>query len=517
MRAKYFFSFIISFVAGIALESILNFGYSFAVLCALLSLFIFLTSLVRSYSKNVFFVSLILLGLALGISRVDVSQINTSTHALDNLVGRVEKVEGVIVDEPDVREAYTNIVIEVNVLGSAEAEPSGSELANSRLGRHLGREINSALILVRVPAYPELRYGDEVTMIGKITKPKNFAPKDGAKAFDYQSYLAKDDIYYQMYFPKVFVVSHNKGNIIREKLFVLKAWLMKNISQNISEPEASLAGGITLGTKQSLGDELLQMFRETGVAHIVVLSGYNIAVVAGIISRLVVFMPFSIRLIMSALGIILFAVMVGGGATVVRATAMALIVILARVFGRESDALRALMFAGGLMVFVNPMILLNDVSFQLSFSATLAIVVLAPVIEKYFAFIGSAVFREIIVTTISTQIFVLPLILYHMGSVSLIGLIANIFILPVVPPAMLAVGVVAIFSWVPLAGSLFAVFAYLLLAYIFIAVEFFARVPFASESGISFPLWGLALAYTILGILIIKNNPRKKSEQKDKK
>lgn len=468
-------------MVGVAFESILNFGYSFALLFAFLSIFTYFASCVRTQPKNVVLVSLVLLGVGLGIFRIDVLGDETSMRALNNLVGKVAEMEGVIVDEPDVREEYTNVVFEArNVLN---AKP---------------------IVLIRVPAYPELKYGDELSVVGKIIVPKNFPSRDNAKSFDYQSYLAKDDIFYQMYFPKITVVAEGKGNIIREKLFALKEWLMKNISQNISEPEASLAGGITLGTKQSLGSELLQRFRETGVAHIVVLSGYNIAVVAGIISRLIMFMPFSIRLIMSALGIVLFAVMVGGGATVVRATAMALVVIFARVLGRESEALRVLVLVGGFMVFVNPMILLHDVSFQLSFSATLAIIVFVPIIEKYFSFISNRIFREIVVTTFATQIFVLPLILYHMGSVSLVGFISNIFILPVVPIAMLVVALVAVFAWVPLVGKLLAFVSYVLLAYVVMLVEFFSRVPFASLHNISFSLPSLALAYLLLVIFILR-------------
>ena len=508
MRPEYFFSFSISFIVGIALESFFNFGYSFGILCAFLAIIIFLVQGNGARGAGSCIVSLVLLGCALGVLRVDFSMSKQNAHLLDKFLGSTVRVSGIIKNEPDVREEYTNIV-----LGLAEPR--------------LGREINSVLygenqvvlektsnILVRVPVYPVLRYGDEVTVDGKITVPKNFTADDGKKDFDYQAYLAKDDIYYQMYFPKVTLIAHGKGNIILEKLFALKSLLMGNIVRMIPEPEASLAGGITLGIKQSLGEELLQKFRDTGVAHIVVLSGYNIAVIAGIISRLVLFMPFTLRLGASAIGVVLFAMMVGGGATVVRATLMALIVIVARVLGREGDALRALVFAGGLMVFANPMILLHDVSFQLSFSATLALVTLVPVIEKYFSFISHRVLREIMVTTFATQIFVLPLILYHMGSVSLIGLVSNIFILPVVPFAMLAVTLVASFAWVPFIGSVLALCAYLMLAYIVLAVEFFARIPFASLHNISFPLGALALAYALLGFYIAKNFPYETAEEK---
>lgn len=494
MPSKYFFGFIISFIVGVALENIFSMGYSLALLCVLLSLFIFLSSYNGSHTKTVLLVSLIFLGCAVGIARVDVSQTSKASHTLDGLTEKTVSVSGIILDEPDVRETYTNVVLYAkNVLNGDKKIILNDEVR----------------ILARVPVYPELKYGDEVTMTGKVTIPENFAPQSDAKAFDYRTYLAKDDIYYQMYFPKITVVSRNKGNVVLEKLFAIKSWLMRNISQNIPEPESSLAGGITLGTKQSLGDEWLQKFRETGVAHIVVLSGYNIAVVAGIISRLVVFMPFTIRLIMSAFGIVLFALMVGGGATVVRATVMALIIILARVLGREGDALRALVLAGGLMVFANPMILLNDVSFQLSFSATIAIVTLVPVIEKYFAFIKNLVLREIVVTTVATQIFVAPLILYHIGSVSLIGLISNIFVLPVVPFAMLVVALVSVLAWVPFVSNVVAFFAYSVLAYIFLAVDFFAQAPFASLKEISFSLTWLVVVYLLFGYYIIKNSPRK--------
>lgn len=500
MRTEYFFGFIISFIIGVAIESIFDFGYAVALLFIFLSLLLLPVRGGILSVKHGFLVSLIFLGVAFGILRVDVSQVNTGAHALDSFTEKTVSLSGVILSEPDVRESYTNVVLYAhNVLDGDKKITLTSE----------------SEILARVPVYPQLKYGDEVTMTGKVTIPKNFAPEAGARAFDYRTYLAKDSIYYQMYFPKVIVVSHNKGNIVIERLFTFKAWLMGNISRNIPEPESSLAGGITLGTKQSLGDEWLQKFRETGVAHIVVLSGYNIAIVAGIISRLVVFMPFTLRLVMSALGVVLFAVMVGGGATVVRATVMALIIILARVFGREGDALRALVLAGGLMVFVNPMILLNDVSFQLSFGATIAIVTLVPVIEKYFAFIKYLILREIVVTTVATQFFVAPLILYHMGSVSLIGLVSNIFILPVVPFAMLVVALVSVFAWVPLVSSAIAFTGYSVLAYIFAAVSFFAKVPYASLKEIPFPLTALVLAYTLLGFYIVKNFPQKKFAEKN--
>ncbi len=492
MPAQYFFGFIISFIVGVALESILGFGIFFAILLAVLAVVTILVRGVRSTVYNSFLVSLILFGSAIGVAAASFSFLSQSTKALDSFVGKFVRVEGIVIDEPDVREQYTNIVLEVHTVfdGTVSYVPN-----------------YDTRILTRVPQYPALRYGDEVAFSGKISVPKNFLSTDETRAFDYRAYLAKDGIYYQMYFPKTLIVGHNNGYFVYENLFALKEVLMRNIAVMIPDPEAALAGGILLGVKQSLGTELLQKFRDTGVAHIVVLSGYNIAVVASAVAASVVFLPFNFRIIASVLGIILFAMMVGGGATVVRATIMVLVVILARTTGRESDALRALFLAGGLMVAINPMILLYDVSFQLSFAATLALIVLSPIIEKHFLFISQKILRSILVATVAAQIFVLPLLLYHMGTISFISIIANLFILPVVPIGMLAAFLLSVLALVPILGSAFAFASYVILAYMIFAVEFFAEVPFAALHNINFSLWVLVLSYILLAIFVIKNSP----------
>ena len=488
MRSEYFFGFILSFIAGVGFESLFNFGYPLGVLFLFLGATLLLLRNVKSVDKKSFLVSLMLVACALGVFRVDVQKMKQGVHTLDMFLQKTVMVQGVVSKEPDVREEYTNIVLEVQNVFYNNATTSSK---------------NQAHILVRMPLYPDFEYGDVITISGKLIVPKNFSAQGDAKEFDYRSYLARSDIFYQMYFPKVYEVTQEQGNIVLQKLFLVKEKLLHNITRMIPEPEAALGGGILLGAKQSLGDELLQKFRETGVAHIVVLSGYNIAIVATALSSVLYFLPFTARIIVSVMGVVLFAVMVGGGATVVRATIMVLVVLIVRWMGREHDVLRALVLAGGLMILVNPMILLHDVSFQLSFVATLALVVLVPLIEKYFLFVSNKVLREILVTTVATQIFVLPLILYYMGSISLIGVIANIFILPVVPFAMLVVALVSVFGSVALLGSFLAAVSYGVLWYMIFTVEMFSRLPFAQVSDVAFPLWALVVMYVVMTILII--------------
>lgn len=491
MDDKYFYGFIISFIGGVAFESLAKFGISFAILLTLISTALFFLLRHSFVVQKSFLVSLILFGCALGVARVDISTMRQNIHTLDFLLSDTAHIRGLVIKEPDVRENYANIVLK----------------AQSVLYKGSWKTLkNPSLILARVALYDSFFYGDSVELIGKITVPENFKTEGATKPFNYRAYLAKDDIHYQMYFPKTSLIDHHQGNIIYEKLFTLKSALMRNIAQSIPEPESALAGGILLGVKQSLGTELLQKFREVGVSHIIVLSGYNIAIVASVVTQMISFMPTIAQIILSILAVMLFAIMVGGGSTVIRATIMVLVVILARTTGRESNTLRALCVAGIIMVAINPLILLYDLSFQLSFMATLAIITLVPAIGKYFMWVKYATLREILVTTVATQLFVLPLILYQMGSISLVGIIVNIFVLPVIPLSMFAVSLVAVFSWVPFLGSAVAFFSYILLAYIIAVVLVFAKIPFASISGIPFPFWVLVPSYALLFFIIKKSS-----------
>ena len=488
MRSEHFLGFTISSILGVVFEETIGLGYTFGLLCVFLALIIFLLSPASGDKKPSYFVSLVLFGCAIGIFSVDVSIMNRKAHALDSFIGSPVMISGVVTAEPDIREMNTNIVITTESVGDKTVVPVD--------------------VLVRAPMYPEIQYGDELTLSGKIQLPKNFAPADGGRAFDYRAYLAKDGIYYEMPFSKITIVSHDNGNWVLGKLLGFKRSLMNNIARAIPEPESSLAGGIVLGTKQSLGKEWMQKFRDAGLAHIVVLSGYNIAVVANVIARIATPLPFAVRLGSSAFGIILFAMMVGGGATVLRATLMALVVILARATGRESETLRVLVFVGWLMVMLNPAILLSDVSFQLSFMAALALVVLVPRIEKYFLFMKSSVMREILVTTIATQIFVAPILLYQMGNFSLVGLVANLFVLPTVPLAMLLVSLVAVIGGVPLLATIVVFPAQLLLSYILSVVNIGSRVTFANIHIASFDVAALIISYGIIFFVCMLLKPR---------
>jgi len=481
MKNNIFLWVVLFFIGGVMLRSFFDFGIIFIIFIFFLSSVLLLLWFLGR-QKRVLFVTLAVFTVSLGVLRFDVADMVQGDPLLDSLAGETISVEAVIVDEPDERENNTHLVVEFKNLFVDEEV--------------FEIETRAKIITEQSPSW---EYGDKILLEGKLAKPKNFTNDETGKEFDYVSYLWKDGIFYQMFYPEVELVSKGEGNIIKTSLFNFKHAFLDRVSRTIPEPHASLLGGLVVGAKQSLGEKLLDDFRATGIIHIVVLSGYNVTIVAEALMRFFSFLPRVASLWVGASSIVLFAIMTGAGATIVRASIMALLVIAARATGRTSEITRALFIAGFLMVLFNPKILIFDISFQLSFLATLGLILLPPIFEKYFHFVPTRFqFREFALATVSTQIFVLPLLLYEMGQLSLVALPVNLLVLIFVPLTMLFGFLTGVIGFLSIVLSLpFAFLTYGLLAYELKVVEIFAELPFASVQIESFPLWLMLGMYAL--------------------
>jgi len=167
----------------------------------------------------------------------------------------------------------------------------------------------------------------------------------------------------------------------------------------------------------------------------------------------------------------------------------------------------ALLVAGFLMLVHNPKILIFDPSFQLSFLATVGLIYFAPPIAERISFITERYqIREVFSATIATQIFVLPLLLYMMGEMSIVALPVNLLILITIPLTMLLGFLVATIGLVSTLLSLpFAYAAYFLLSYDLAVVDLFASIPFSSITVGSFPVWLMLGVYGLYLFVMVKN------------
>ncbi|MEK7564175.1 MAG: ComEC/Rec2 family competence protein [Patescibacteria group bacterium] len=415
--------------------------------------------------------SICILAFSLGIIRFHSSD-TPPPEFFESKVGTRVDLHGVISDGPDIRENNQKLTIEV------------------------GDDSNKTKILITTNLYDEFKYGDELKISGKLEKPENFITDQG-KEFDYVNYLRKDGILYTMNYGDIEVVSEGNGNFIKSTLFYVKGKFIERIDSSIYHPENLLMGGLILGEKSQFSNELRNDFITTGTIHIVALSGYNVTIVAEWIMKIFSFLPLYFGLVTGMLTIILFVLMTGASSTAIRAGIMALLVLLARLTGRNYDVARALILAAVGMLLINPFILVYDVSFQLSFIATVAVIFFTPRIEKYFLWVTERFgLRDIFSVTTAAYIFVFPFILYKMGSLSLVALPANILVLPFIPFTMLLgfiTGFVGLFYY--LLAIPFGFISYILLHYELGVISFLADIPFASVSIPNFPLFITILIY----------------------
>ena len=203
--------------------------------------------------------------------------------------------------------------------------------------------------------------------------------------------------------------------------------------------EAALLNGLVFGDTEEFSESFREAMQNSGTTHLTALSGYNIAVVASAaLSFFLLFIRRRLAVGAAALAILLFVLMTGAEPSVVRAALMGGLVLLAGESGRLYDLKNAITLVAAVMVFFNPKILVYDLGFQLSFLALLGIVYLAPALANFFKIKNPTPdsWRGLILSSLSAQLAVAPLLLYQFGFVSWSGILVNIFVLPLVPFVM---------------------------------------------------------------------------------
>lgn len=429
----------------------------------------------RSQSKLLLFATIVCLTFGFGLAHGTLS-LGPVSRPLGVFVGEKVQLSGIISAEPDEREKTSRLTF----------TPDNSD---------------DQIILV-TGKYPTHFYGERLIVRGKLERPENFETNSG-REFDYINYLAKDEVYYLINWPNLESLGASESWLVsaRGQLFRLKNFFLTRINSVLPEPHASLLGGIVIGAKRGLSSEWQDRFRTVGLSHIVVLSGYNITIVAEAVMRFFSFLPMLWGIAGGASAILLFTLATGASTTAVRAAVMALVALLARATGRVYQSLDALFLTAFLMVLVEPKILLFDISFQLSFLATLGVIVGPSFLQRYFQKVPKEFgLREMTVVTISAQLFVLPWILYKMGQLSLVALPINLLVLAFVPVTMF-------FGFLSLVFAPFAYLSYLFLSYDLWLVEIFSVLPFASVNISYFPLWLVVLTYLVYFWLGYKKGP----------
>lgn len=490
MRSNIFFPILILILIGCGLgshffESIFYYTLEIFIvgIIALVSLIVSLI-ITRGVWKHsaTFFIS----GFVLSSSLI--FGVNYGAHARDKqlvqLIGESVTVSGVVISDPEISGDQQRFTF--------DAETIVNEDAITKIHDR---------ILVSLPQYPAVEYGDKILLTAQLDVPERFATEYG-RMFAYDNFLRSQKIGYTMFAHNYEFIDDGERSLLIAKLFQWKHGLFSSLARYVHAPYESIARAMVFGDKSGIPDDMQTAFQKTGLIHIMVLSGYNITIIA--VALLAVTRPLGKRfgIIISACAIILFLLMTGLTPTSLRAGIMGTIGLLALATYRRSNTLRALVLAAAIMAIANPFVVFESVSFQLSFMATLGLIVLSPLFS--FTWITQTFgLREIIASTIATQLAVLPLLTSSIGMVSVIGIIMNLFVVPIVPIIMAGSIVVAVggLVWNVIGFSIGIIIEYLLRTLVWL-VTIANTIPVISLAHISVVL-SLCIGVTVSAVIIV--------------
>lgn len=269
---------------------------------------------------------------------------------------------------------------------------------------------------------------------------------------------------------------------------------LTNINALLPEPQASLLAGMLFGVRRTMPDNLHEALIVTGTLHVVALSGMNISIIIRVLTGMFIYLFGKVAgLFLTLAGILSFVLLVGPSETIVRASIMGSLSLVAMAFGRKDIPLLSLIFAVVIMITINSEVV-SSLSFQLSVFATLGIILfgggefLRSSIEdespSLFPRILSSLRRfsiENFRVTLAAQIFTAPLILFYFNRLSLISPFANVAVGWLVAPITYLGFIAVLFSevWWPL-GRLAGIVVWVPLSLFISIVETFSQMPYAS-------------------------------------
>ncbi len=445
-------------------------------------------------------------------------------------------VTGWVTEPPDLRDDYANLRVHATGIDTGD----GTDL-----------EVDG-LLLVRVEPDETYTYGEVIRLRGRLKTPTE------NEEFSYREYLARQGIHSTMTSAEVTPLPGKEGNFLIEMMYALKGYALDTIYRLFPDPEASLLAGILLGVDNGLPNDLQQAFKDTGTAHIIAISGFNIAIIANLFISIFgrLFGPRRGAAV-AVVGIVFYTLLVGADAAVVRAAVMGVTALLAHHLGRQQDGLNTLLFVAALMNLFNPFYI-QDVGFQLSFFATLGLILYAQPLEEFVTRLltryavrtqvntytgkqgdalhvtrntedvtpdpqpaspdprisqASSLISNFFLLTLAAQATTLPIMAYQFNRLSLISFIANPFILPAQPAVMILGGLADMLgmAFQPL-GQLAAFIAWPFVTYTIHVVDFFANLPGAAVS-VDFPFWAVLAWYVALLGLTVGRDPLKEFYQ----
>ncbi|MES2645511.1 MAG: ComEC/Rec2 family competence protein [Bacteroidota bacterium] len=304
----------------------------------------------------------------------------------------------------------------------------------------------------------KLQYGSILVFKKQLVSITNSGNPGG---FDYKRYAAFNNLFYQVFLKKAeYVVTGVKdANAVRKMLFVTRQYAIDQFRKSIpNKTEAGMAEALLLGYKGDLDKQLVESYANTGVVHIIAISGMHLGLIYGLL--FFVLQPLEKRkhgrfikglIIITALW--LFSILTGAAPSITRSAIMFSIIVAGSSFGKTTTIYNSLAVSAVALLVYNPFNLW-DVGFQLSYAALLSIAVLGDPLTK-FLYVPNKWLQKIVqllAITTAAQAFTLPLVLYHFHQFPLSFLLTNLLAVPLSSLILYLLIALVTFSWIPFVG-----------------------------------------------------------------
>jgi len=370
---------------------------------------------------------------------------------------------------------------------TVEALNDGAYGTNSQLSFDAGQaEVNgqklSGKLHISGFGLNAVMQGDEVQAFGKLRSGSG----------QYQGYIS---------YAQLQLVRHHPSLVAQ-----LRRRFAAGMQSALPEPQASFAMGLLIGQRSNLPASVKQDVLMVGLTHIIAVSGYNLTIMLQAARRALGHYSKRLTTWLSLGLIAAFLLMTGSSASIVRAAIVSVLSIWASYYGRTFRPLNLILIAAALTGWANPFYVWSDISWYLSFLAFHGVLVVAPLIAARFHHAWQrSILATVALESICAELMTLPIIIFSFGQLSLIGLLANVLVVALIPLAMLLCFIAGLAGMLilPVAGW-FAWPAQLLLTYMLDTAHLLARIPgiFIQQLSLSttklVALYAITLAVTVV-------------------
>ena len=455
-------------------------------------------------------------------------QVSSGNH-IDRYIGQgLVTVDGTISEDPQVSPDKTDVIISANRV-SSEGRPPAS--------------VSGKVLLAVKPPLP-LKYGDVIRFHTRLRAPHNFSNPGG---FDYERYLRYRGIWVRGFIgsaSNIVILREGTGHAVPLAVDVFRLRLKRLIKEHAPTPAAEIIQASILGNQREIPRDVREKFNITGTSHIIAISGFNMGIVALFVifvTRMIMksYPPLLLRwdwrrisAVLAAVFVILYTFIAGAGISVVRATLMILIFMGAVLLGKVRQIDNTLALAALIILLVSPYFLF-DISFQLSFAAVLALLMIAPRLTRLIPQAKETDVQDrwhpvrknlrrlliFLAVTISAVIGTLPIIIFYFNRLSLVVLASNLLVVPIlgilaIPLCMMII--IAAPVWETAAVFLIKAATFLVDVSLRL-VDYLAALPYAALPVPTPTIPEIVAFYLAVFICLRLSDHREKNKQEGKK